>query len=127
MRDNVTPFRARLKVASSTQPALSRHKVDTTGGDDGGNMDNNERIAILENNIHHIDKSLNGISLSIENINRKLECLPEINSSINNLKETVASTQKKVDDLVKWKHMIFGAAALIGFAGGILTIFRYLN
>ena len=38
----------------------------------------------------------------------------ELNSNVQALKASVESTKGKVDDLVRWKHMIFGGAVALG-------------
>jgi hypothetical protein len=45
--------------------------------------------------------------------------LGEIKSEISALRTTTDSIKAKVDDLVKWKHMIAGGAITIGFLIGI--------
>ena len=59
----------------------------------------------------------------IQSIMEMQKSLGEINASIQALNKTVDSTKSKVDDLVKWKHMIVGGAIVIGvILGATVTI-----
>lgn len=59
----------------------------------------------------------------VQSIMEMQKSLGEINASIKDLNRSVDSTKAKVDDLVKWKHMVVGGAIVLGiFIGGIFTI-----
>lgn len=45
--------------------------------------------------------------------------LGEIRAELTGLRTTTESIKAKIDDLVKWKHMIVGGVATIGFLVGI--------
>jgi hypothetical protein len=63
----------------------------------------------------------------IQSIMEMQKSLGEINASIQALRVSVDSTKTKVDDLVKWKHMILGGAVTIGFLAGLaLAVFKML-
>lgn len=54
--------------------------------------------------------------------------LGEIQASIRHLTGVAESTKAKVDDLVKWKHMIIGGVATAGFLLGLMfAAIRWLN
>lgn len=59
----------------------------------------------------------------VQSIMEMQKSLGEINASIKSLNQSVESTRSKVDDLIKWKNMIIGGAAAIGFILGIIAIF----
>jgi len=50
----------------------------------------------------------------VQSIMEMQKSLGQINASIESLTKTVDSTKSKVEDLVKWKNMIFGGAIVIG-------------
>lgn len=53
--------------------------------------------------------------------------LGEINASLQSLRVTTESTKAKVDDLVKWKHMILGGAVTLGFLMGlVIAVVKWL-
>ena len=55
----------------------------------------------------------------VSTIEEMQKSLGEIRSEINGLRTTTESIKTKVDDLVKWKHMIVGGAVTIGFLAGL--------
>ena len=59
----------------------------------------------------------------VQSIMEMQKSLGEINASIQTLNKSVDSANKKVDDLVRWKNMILGGAATIGFIIGMIFLF----
>lgn len=63
----------------------------------------------------------------IQSIMEMQKSLGEINASIQALRAVVDSTKSKVDELVKWKHMIIGGAITIGFLASLaLSVVKLL-
>lgn len=59
----------------------------------------------------------------VQSIMEMQKSLGEINASIKDLNRSVESTRSKVDDLVKWKHMIVGGTIVLGIIlGAVITI-----
>ena len=59
----------------------------------------------------------------VQSIMEMQKSLGQINASIESLTKTVDSTKSKVDDLVKWKNMIFGGAIVLGVLGSLVGFF----
>lgn len=57
----------------------------------------------------------------VQSIMEMQKSLGEINASIQALNKTVDSTKSKVDDLVRWKHMIVGGAVVLGVIIGFIA------
>jgi hypothetical protein len=61
-------------------------------------------------------------SFTLQAIMEMQKTLGHLESSIQELTKSVDSVKSKVDDLVKWKYMILGGAAVIGFMIGIAAL-----
>ncbi len=46
----------------------------------------------------------------------------ELNANVHSMKTSLDGLKGKVDDLVKWKNMIIGGAAVLGFAFTVLGV-----
>lgn len=55
----------------------------------------------------------------IQAIMEMQKSLGEINASLASLRTITEGTKAKVDDLVRWKHMILGGAVALGFVLGL--------
>jgi len=74
-----------------------------------------QSVMELQKHLGEINASIKSLERSVDNTNSRIECLGDINASLKTLTQTTDSTKSKVDDLIKWKHMILGGAAAIGF------------
>ena len=79
-----------------------------------------QSVMELQKHLGEINASIKSLEKSVDNTNSRIECLGDINASLRNLTQTTDSTKAKVDDLIKWKHMILGGMAVIGFVGACI-------
>ena len=64
----------------------------------------------------------------VQSVMEMQKTLGEINASIKHLTLVTESTKAKVDDLVKWKHMIVGGAVVIGSLFGlVIAMIKFLK
>ena len=64
----------------------------------------------------------------VQSVMEMQKALGEIQASVKHLTNVTESTKSKVDDLVKWKHMILGGVAAGGFLLGLgVSIIKLLK